>query len=677
MIVAAAVFFVFFILTFLGARPARAAVMTLSPSTGTFTVGSTFTVSVFLNTEGESINTVGTSISFPADKLQLVSPSTGNSIISLWTSLPQVDNHRGLVTLQGGIPGGIKVSNGVITTLTFRVKSVGTAVIKFTDKSKVLLNDGQGSDALKQTTNGVYILMLPPPLGPQVVSETHPDQTRWYSNPTLSLQWSSEIAVEGYSYVVNSEPVDIPDDISEGIKKSVTYRQLSDGIRYFHIKSLKDGSWGGTSHFAIKIDTTPPAGFPVEIIPSARTTRKQPIVQFSTTDNLSGIEHYELKIVPLQISSALKGGINPETSQPLFIDAVSPYVMPELELGKYDVIVRAYDNAGNIQETIQHLAIVPPLFTFISTQGLRIGERLTIPWLVLALFFGFIFAILLLVAWRVRRWHRRVLEQKLQRELPGHVKNQLDELMAYRAKYGKIAILVLVFLTSLIFAPPTWAQPVEVSPPIITTVSRDISNNEIFYIGGKIDTASTTVIIYLQNTATNETISEVVVSDKRGEWFYRHDTFLNSGNYLLWVQSKFGQAVSPPSPQVQIKVHTTALQIGASRFSVESIYAGLLLVALLILVALVIYIIAHATQAKKHLAQVMKEIREAEESVRRGFAVLRRDIQAELEILHNLKKSKELTSEEVAKEAQLMKDLDDVEKYIGKEIWDIERVEGA
>ncbi|MDZ4229681.1 MAG: hypothetical protein U1C53_00935, partial [Candidatus Veblenbacteria bacterium] len=68
-------------------------------------------------------------------------------------------------------------------------------------------------------------------------------------------------------------------------------------------------------------------------------------------------------------------------------------------------------------------------------------------------------------------------------------------------------------------------------------------------------------------------------------------------------------------------------------------------------------------------------IREAEESVRRGFAVLKRDIQAELNVVRKAKLSKQLSAEEHAREAELMKDLDWVEKYIGKEVWDVEQAE--
>ena len=119
----------------------QAASLLVSPSAGTFTVGSTFDVSVFIDTEGKSMNTIKASMNFSPDKLQLVSPSVGKSIIEVWTAPPKFNNQTGIVDLQGGIPGGINVKNGLVTTVTFRVKSVGSAIFKFLDDSRVLLND--------------------------------------------------------------------------------------------------------------------------------------------------------------------------------------------------------------------------------------------------------------------------------------------------------------------------------------------------------------------------------------------------------------------------------------------------------------------------------------------------------------------------------------------------------
>src|SRR3989344_2211889 len=323
----------------------HAAFLSLEPSSGTFIVGSTFDVPIFLDTEGKSVNALDVLLEFPPALLQLVSPSTGNSVVGIWTSQPRFNNQEGTVHLQGGIPGGITVSRGLLANVTFRVKAVGSAIVKFSPSSKVLLNDGRGTDDLRRVSNGVYRLMLPPPLGPTVVSETHPDQSQWYANSTVLLNWASETDADNYSFILSQEPFDVPDDTPEGKRFSVAYKNLPDGKHYFHIKSSKNGAWGGTTHFSIKIDKSPPSQFPIEIVPSARTTRRQPVVQFATTDFLSGVERYELKFISLHPSDH-----SSQDEQTLFFEAQSPYVLPPIEDGSYDIVVRAYDVAGNSYE---------------------------------------------------------------------------------------------------------------------------------------------------------------------------------------------------------------------------------------------------------------------------------------------------------------------------------------
>ena len=111
---------------------------------------------MFLDTGGQYINALEVFLSYPPDKLQLVSPTTGSSIIDIWTTQPRYSNTRGTVELRGGIPRGINVSQGLITTLTFRVKSTGSAVVRFTDETKLYLNDGQGTNVLYEMNNGIY-----------------------------------------------------------------------------------------------------------------------------------------------------------------------------------------------------------------------------------------------------------------------------------------------------------------------------------------------------------------------------------------------------------------------------------------------------------------------------------------------------------------------------------------
>jgi hypothetical protein len=77
----------------------EAATFSLGPSSGSYPVGSTFDVQVFLDTQGKSVNAIELSLKYPADKLQLVSPSTGHSIIGVWTSQPYFNNAEGRLDL--------------------------------------------------------------------------------------------------------------------------------------------------------------------------------------------------------------------------------------------------------------------------------------------------------------------------------------------------------------------------------------------------------------------------------------------------------------------------------------------------------------------------------------------------------------------------------------------------
>lgn len=67
--------------------------------------------------------------------------------------------------------------------------------------------------------------------------------------------------------------------------------------------------------------------------------------------------------------------------------------------------------------------------------------------------------------------------------------------------------------------------------------------------------------------------------------------------------------------------------------------------------------------------------KEAEESISRGFAVLKRDIEAELSLTRKVNLSKSISEKAKQKETHLLRDLDAIQKHITKEVWDIEQTE--
>jgi hypothetical protein len=654
----------------LGVTPTSAAELTVSPSTGTHAVGGTFDVSVFLDTQGESINAIDLQMSFPPDKLQLVSPKTSLSIIEVWTSQPKFNNLTGTVKLQGGIPNGVNLSNALVATFTFRVKSVGQAVIKFSDGSRVLLNDGLGTDDLRQKNDAVFQLILPPPQGPSIASPTHPKQGTWYPNKDLIVNWAGTSGTTEYSYVLDRNPITIPDDIADLTAggNSVEYSQLPDGVHYFHIKSRNKNAWGGTSHFSVSIDATAPAAFVPTVSPSRRTSSQQPVINFLTTDNYSGIDRYELRIIPLENNIELEG------DQSLFIEVDTPYVTNLLNYGSYDVIVRAYDKAGNFREGTSRLDVVKGLLTFVGDEGLIIKNFITIPWLWLFIILGLI----ILGMWRyihyLHKHHRYLLPGK-HRKVPPHVKDELDQLQQYRRKYGALVILMTIVTSLFGFSLTTVAQATDtrLAPPVVETISQQISNDEIFYIGGTTQQGQNEIVLYLQNNVTGETFAFTTESNSNGRWFYRHESFLSPGRYTLWTQTKRDDQFSPPSAQNTLIVEETALSIGASRISYATLYGLMTLVFAAAILILAGYIVHRRRKLRRQRERFLEEVREAEESVRRGFAFLRKDIHQHLEEISRKHKNGELTYAEATEQERLiLKDLQHIESKIGKEIWDVE-----
>lgn len=109
-----------------------------------------------------------------------------------------------------------------------------------------------------------------------------------------------------------------------------TIEDFEDGIWYFHVRLRNIRGWGVTSHFRFQIDTESPESFDITFPDGKETTNIQPVINFNTTDGLSGISHYELKITD---------GDLPDTRR---------------------VLVRAFDNAGNYTDAIDKFTILTP-----------------------------------------------------------------------------------------------------------------------------------------------------------------------------------------------------------------------------------------------------------------------------------------------------------------------------
>ena len=381
----------------------------LSPSSGTFFTGSTFDVSVFINTGENDINAVKVDLKFDPRKLQIVTPTSGKSFIEIWISSPNFSNAEGTVTFQGGVPSpGINTSAGLVSTITFRVVAPGESLISILDSSLVLSNDSKGTNVLTSIGKGIYQTTLPTPEGPKVFSPTHPDQNKWYSNNSPTLVWEKEEGVTDFSFNIDQNPFGAPDNNSEGDKTSVSFSSLEDGVWYFHLKAKRGDVWGGVSHYGLLIDTTPPADFQMTVEPILRKeniTSREPIVSFLTTDALSGISYYQLKLLGLE-------GTGKETGLGFFIEVSSPYKLPLLDHGLYRIVVRAFDLAGNWRETAEEIEVIPTekLF-YVSKKGINISN-IFLSWPMVILILILLILLIAFLIFLIRRWRKKKQEER-------------------------------------------------------------------------------------------------------------------------------------------------------------------------------------------------------------------------------------------------------------------------
>ena len=392
----------------IGLNAQEGASIYLTPSNGTFYIGSTFNVSVFVNTGGQDINTIKVNLKFDPKKLQVSSPTAGRSFVSLWLSQPGYSNTEGTLSFSGGVPTpGINTSSGLISTIVFRVIGHGTTAISVADAA-VYLNDGKGTDVLNSVGRGIYDLVLPPPEGPKVFSLTHPDQNKWYKNNNPTLNWEKEDGVTDFSYSIDKDFQGVPDNISEGNKNAVSYSNIEDGIWYFHVKAKNGNIWGGISHYALSIDTTPPAEFNIEVEPNLNTASvmivKQPIISFITTDALSGVDHYEVKTIPLREGQKVTVKEESKGESGFFLEAVSPHKLTA-DSGLLEVIVRAYDRAGNWQDSVEKIKFVA-IGKFVVTQfGINFWIFF-VRWWVIILIISVLISTILIIIYLRKRSHK-------------------------------------------------------------------------------------------------------------------------------------------------------------------------------------------------------------------------------------------------------------------------------
>lgn len=146
--------------------------MSASPGSGTYNPGATITVSVRVNSGGQSINAVQSDFTYSSSRLQYVSGSAVGA--NGWTSyVATVGSGSGSVVV-GRTSGA--TTNGTVISMKFKtLSSAGTGSISFSGSSEVNKADGSGENILGTRTGASYSITIPAPPAPDPDPEPNPD----------------------------------------------------------------------------------------------------------------------------------------------------------------------------------------------------------------------------------------------------------------------------------------------------------------------------------------------------------------------------------------------------------------------------------------------------------------------------------------------------------------------
>ncbi len=340
---------------------AEAATLSLSPNSGSFSVGQTITVAVKVNSAGVAINAAEATVAFSTDTLQFSGLSKSGSIFKFWAVEPNASGSK--ITFSGGLPNpGFTGSSGTILTMTFLAKAEGTATVKLSG-SKVLANDGFGTNVLTSQGSATFTIgkkaapAKPAPASPYpapaVSSTTHPDEDNWYTADSAALSWTQPAGMRGVNYALTDSPTSEPGTVLVTNKRSVELPLPSEGVWYFHLRAQYSTGASSIVHFRLQYDATPPQPFTLELVRDRGVSDPSPEVKFEAADAVSGVRRYAMSV---------DDGED--------VDVRSPATIPVTSAGKHRVKITAYDRAGNAAEASLEFEMEgypAPVITFVSS----------------------------------------------------------------------------------------------------------------------------------------------------------------------------------------------------------------------------------------------------------------------------------------------------------------------
>lgn len=341
------------------------------PSSASYAVGNSFVVLVQARPEGELLHKVQGTLVFDAKTISLISIEDTESIVSSWVQKPIFSNALGTVSFEGLVDPGFADASGTVFALTFRPKVQGVGTLNFSQGSII---SQEGTDALKSLGKGRYNFVLgtlaspekvqipsAKPGAPEIVSLTHPDQHAWYSHNDPVFTWSVSGDIDQVSYAFDQQEDTDPIHVDETVISKKSYKDVEDGVWYFHLNLHNEKGWGKLAHYKILVDTESPQEFQLHMEERNDPADPRLEVGFTASDALSGIDRYEARVK----------GKDPVMLSPEAILYETPILSP----GSWNIEVYAYDKAGNSRSAFAKAVVEPLIAPSISMHSKSVKDK--------------------------------------------------------------------------------------------------------------------------------------------------------------------------------------------------------------------------------------------------------------------------------------------------------------
>ncbi len=329
------------------------ATMSISPATGAYGLGKTFTVQIVIESTKE-FGSGGGKLSYDKELLSVQGLSKNNSAFSLWPEEPATDSTAGTISFAGGkTPPAISGKKNILS-ITFKALKEGVAKVSFVEGT-VLAADGKGTELTAKDLwlGGEYTIntaaagdppppppptppsvLIPKPDIPDVTSTTHLDEKFYYNLSKAMFKWEPPLDVTVVRMSLDTKDKTVPTTSYDPAIDEKEFDQLTDGVMYFHLRYVNEAGAGPTAHKKILVDKTPPEPFTLDLSVPASST--EVIIKFQATDTLSQLDRYEI---------AIDG--NPPTKVALVEVKNGEYTLSEQEPGKHTLVLNVFDKAGN------------------------------------------------------------------------------------------------------------------------------------------------------------------------------------------------------------------------------------------------------------------------------------------------------------------------------------------